>query len=79
MTIPNAEEQDDSSVIIARTHTESVIDRSSPYNIIETSTDDDEIVVTERHNTMSPCSSETSGADVYMDAMEIINENRSGS
>ncbi|CAF3545141.1 unnamed protein product [Rotaria sordida] len=27
------------SVLIARTHTESVIDRSSPYNIIETSTD----------------------------------------
>ncbi|CAF5121546.1 unnamed protein product, partial [Rotaria sp. Silwood1] len=29
------------SVLIARTHMESVIDRSSPYNIIETSTDMD--------------------------------------
>jgi hypothetical protein len=66
------------SVLIARTHTESVIDRSSPYNIIETSTDmdddQDEIIIKETDNTLSPSSSLTSGTDVYMDAVEILND-----
>lgn len=94
------------SVLIARTHTESVIDRSSPYNIIETSTDmdddddenddenktndnnddnetnnnyntddHDEVLMKEKDNTLSPSSSLTSGTDVYMDAVDILNDN----
>jgi hypothetical protein len=66
-------------VLIARTHTESVIGRSSPYNIIETSTDmdddeQDEIIIKETDNTLSPSSSLTSGTDVYMDAVEILSD-----
>ena len=76
------------SVLVARTHTESVIDRSSPYNIIETSTDmdddddeegkeddeNDEVLLKEKENTLSPSSSLTSGTDVYMDAVDVLNE-----
>jgi len=82
----------ESSVLIARTHTESVIDRSSPYNIIETSTDEeddddnitstspndnDEVMLTEQNETISPSSSITSGTDVYMDAIDILNDQQS--
>jgi hypothetical protein len=92
------------SVLIARTRTESVNGRASPYNIIETSTeeaddddhqeksvDDDEVILNEEENgieqklaenTLSPSSSLTSGTDVYMDAVEILNDehpdNKSG-
>ncbi|CAF1091445.1 unnamed protein product [Rotaria magnacalcarata] len=87
------------SVLIARTHTESVIDRSSPYNIIETNThidddDDDtnlyfktiddsnEIMITESHDEekkdeISPPSSIVSTTDIYMDAVEILNDEQS--
>ncbi|CAF3124404.1 unnamed protein product [Rotaria socialis] len=88
------------SVLIARTHTESVIDRSSPYNIIETNIridddDDDEtnlyfktiddsneIMITEPQNDekkdeISPPSSTVSTTDVYMDAVEILNDEQS--
>jgi hypothetical protein len=79
----------ESSVLIARTHTESVIDRSSPYNIIETSTDEedditskslddnDEVMLTEQNETISPSSSITSGTDVYMDAIDALNDQQS--
>ncbi|UJR28351.1 hypothetical protein I4U23_009593 [Adineta vaga] len=92
-----------SGVLIARTRMESVIDRSSPYNIIETSTeeddenedshnidddvdenddvllesvenDQDETMIKEQENTLSPSSSLTSGTDVYMDAVEVFND-----
>ncbi|CAF0888852.1 unnamed protein product [Adineta steineri] len=99
-----------SGVLIARTRTESVIDRSSPYNIIETSidmddidddainddddddditnedddgvhmkpidndNDNDEVMMKEKENTLSPSSSLTSGTDVYMDAVEIFSD-----
>ena len=83
------------SVLIARTRTESVIDRSSPYNIIETSTDEedndnesktsvqsdennDQNMITERKETISPSSSITSTADVYMDAVDILEDEQSG-
>lgn len=71
------------SVLIARTHTQSVIDRSSPYNIIETSTEmedeeemeeNTEVLLKEEPNAMSPSSSLTSGTDVYMDAVDILND-----
>lgn len=95
------------SVLIARTRTQSVIDRSSPYNVIETSTDvedgidddddddtymksindeeDDEVMITEpvqtedakyAETTLSPSSSLTSGTDVYMDAVDILSDER---
>lgn len=75
-----------SSVIIARTRTESIIDRSSPYNIIETSTDEEEkqqmdlskgIEVSLGEN-QSPGSSMTSGTDVYMDAVDALDEENPG-
>ena len=73
VTIPIDEATHETSILIARTHTESVIDRSSPYNIIETSTDeDDEVMITEQTETISPSSSVTSTADVYMDAVDMI-------
>ncbi|CAF1300414.1 unnamed protein product [Rotaria sordida] len=79
------------AVLIARTHTESVIDRSSPYNIIETDTDDDdgnlnfktiednnETIIPEQddeqNEIISSASSVTSTTDVYMDAVEILND-----
>ncbi len=75
VTIPLEEEANQSSILIARTHTESVIDRSSPYNIIETSTDEDEeIMVTKQNETISPSSSITSGTDIYMDAVDMLND-----
>ncbi len=44
--------------------------------------DDDEVVIQEKDNTLSPSSSLTSGTDVYMDAVEILNDeyndNKSG-
>ena len=82
--------------MVARTRTESVIDRSSPYNIIETSTDDegDEMHLTSAEDSQtlpsnasqgsgqqvaaSPPSSDTSGTDVYMDAMDILDDGQSG-
>ena len=57
-------------MIIARTRTESILDRSSPYNIIDTSTDDGE--------GDSSASSVTSATDIYMDAMDILDDERSG-
>ncbi|UJR21141.1 hypothetical protein I4U23_024240 [Adineta vaga] len=96
ITIPIEEETEDSSmtsnpsVLIARTRTESVIDRSSPYNIIETSTDEEEdddddtesnksVKSTENNHEqrMSPTSSITSGTDVYMDAIDDLKDNQS--
>jgi hypothetical protein len=89
VTIPIQEQINGSSVLIARTHTESVIDRSSPYNIIETSTDEDdditsksfedndEVMITEQNETISPRSSGTSGTDVYMDAIDILDDEQS--
>ncbi|CAF1043202.1 unnamed protein product [Adineta steineri] len=83
------------SVLIARTRTESVIDRSSPYNIIETSTDEDDNEdesnqsiksfdqqndnrISEQNETISPSSSITSGTDIYMDAVDMLeNEQQS--
>ncbi len=91
VTIPIDEETNESSVIIARTRQESVIDRSSPYSIIETSTDDedddiplkpsedtDEAMITEQPETISPSSSITSATEVYMDAIDIVNDEQSG-
>jgi len=44
--------------------------------------DDDEVIIKEKENTLSPSSSLTSGTDVYMDAVEILNDdhndNKSG-
>jgi len=44
--------------------------------------ENDEVMVKEKENTLSPSSSLTSGTDVYMDAVEIINDehddNKSG-
>ncbi|CAF1687244.1 unnamed protein product, partial [Adineta ricciae] len=102
VTIPIKEEMDESnatfnpSVLIARTRTESVIDRSSPYNIIETSTDeedndddtestrsaksleiDHESILNEQKEHFSPTPSLTSGADVYMDAMDDFDDGQS--
>jgi hypothetical protein len=90
-----------SSMMIARTRTESVIDRSSPYNIIETSQDDNDDDddtnempwksidtsndtvdptndVVEQKETISPSSSMTSATDVYMDAVDMIDDEQSG-
>ena len=103
VTIPIKEEMNESnatfnpSVLIARTRTESVIDRSSPYNIIETSTDeedndddtestrsaksleiDHESILNEQNEHFSPTPSLTSGADVYMDAMDDFDDGQSG-
>lgn len=103
VTIPIKEEIDESnntfnpSVLIARTRTESVIDRSSPYNIIETSTDeedndddtestrsaksleiDHESILNEQQEHFSPTPSVTSGADVYMDAVDDFDDTQSG-
>jgi hypothetical protein len=36
--------------------------------------DDSEVQSKEKENTLSPSSSLTSGTDVYMDAVDIINE-----
>ncbi len=78
VTIPvevEEEEANPPSILIARTHTESVIDRSSPYNIIETSTHEDEdMMLTEQNETCSQSPSATSGMDIYMDAVDIIND-----
>lgn len=89
------------SILVARTRTQSIIDRASPYNVIETSTDaddmdddiymrpindegDDDVIISEdpvpydeeklAATTLSPSSSLTSGTDVYMDAVEILND-----
>ena len=58
-------------MIIARTHTESVVDRSSPYNIIETSFNED------IDETISPSTSAHSETDVYMDAVDVIIDHQS--
>lgn len=65
-------------MIIARTHTESVVDRSSPYNIIETSLNDDtDELSTEQNETISPSTSDNSETDVYMDAVDVIIDGQS--
>jgi hypothetical protein len=93
VAIPIDEETNESPVLFAHTRTESVVDRSSPYNIIETSTDEDddndnthlksiedndEVMITEQQETNSPSSSLTSGTEVYMDAIDILNDEQSG-
>lgn len=74
VTIPIEEPTNESSVIIARTHTESVVDRSSPYNIIETSLNED---VDDQNETISPSTSIHSETDVYMDAVDVIIDHQS--
>lgn len=103
------------SVLVARTRTQSLIDRASPYNVIETSTEmeqeiddethlrpiqddeevDDVLMTTDEEaplppstshptttastapeETISPSSSLTSGTDVYMDAVDILNDDQ---
>ena len=62
--------QEEPFAFVARTRTESVIDRSSPYNIIDTTAENDESV--------SPSSSLTSTTDVYMDAIDVLHDEQSG-
>lgn len=38
--------------------------------------DHDEVIMKEKENTLSPSSSLTSGTDVYMDAVDILNDDQ---
>ena len=78
-------------MLIAQICTKSLIDRSLPRNIIETSTDDDvnfksidshnDIMLTEHSDDipqkLSLSSSLTSGADIYMNVVDIFNDDKS--
>ena len=62
-------------IIIARTRTEPVLDRSSPFNIIDTSSGEETNL--EKPN-RSRSSSLNSTGDIYMDAVDVLDEEQTG-